>query len=903
MAILETKFRTPPIPAHLVSRQRLLKVLDSALERRLTLIIAPAGSGKTTLLSEWIAARSRHISAAWVSLGRQDNDPYHFWASFVSSVQLSLGKPFVDWAEVVGNPAASDIDGLINWLSSVARREIVLVLDDYHLVSSAQVADALTYLLDYLPSRTHLVLATRSVPALPIAQMRVRGQLAELTVHDLRFTLPEAEKFFDRVAQRRLSADEVAQVNERTEGWAAGLQTAALALQASGAIPFQELLAEFTGGHRFVDDYFLEQVLRGQPNDIQEFLLCTSILDRFHAPLCNAVTGRSDSQSILLRLVNNGLFLSSLDDGRAWYRYHHLFGDFLKRQLRAEHPQRYGDLQRKAAEWFAEHRLFEEAVEHALEAGDVHLADELIQQVESKIWGRHDVRTIHHWFSALPADFINARPDLCLSLAWRAEHVGDADEMLAYVKRMERCGRSVHDEIEAVPQEWYHSEQFYLAHGDILQGASLLWRGEVKKAAQIFRGALHRTPSDDSCRERALSLLYLATALFFTGELDDATTLYSQAAEISRNCHHHAAYVGAVSQLSAIRLLCGNMTEAEQYARDALEYVSSLETEVFAPDAHNCLAEISLQRNDIESAAKHAGEAARLAERGGGIQDSIAAKLTGARVAMASEDFITAQLCLQRAYQLALRQNLSVRAAEVMLWQVRLWLKTGTMEGVDRWLERLSAEAARVPYLQDAYQVLCARALLAKGRQAEAIPLLNALSDCAIEAKRNLAAIEALALLSIANSRLGSHAQAMGCLEQALRLAGPERLVRLFLDEGEQMKALILQLVRQSNKGHLLPPSVQVYADELLRWFESSAVHHPSHDLAVRKQQPLIEPLSERELQVLRVISSGKTYEQVAEALTIALSTVQWHVKNIYQKLGAHSGVEAGAIARQLGIL
>lgn len=906
MAILETKILTPSIPAHLVPRQRLLDRLDQSLQRKMTLVSAPAGSGKTTLLSEWIAARRRRSKSAWVSLGREDNDPYRFWNYFVGSINRLADKGFSGWMDLSASPTTDDLDSFINWIALGFRQDFVLVLDDYHFISSAEISDALTYLLDYLPQVMHIVIVSRSVPQLPTAQMRVRNQLLELTRDDLKFTQDEAETLFNQITRKRFPLEEIAQVNERAEGWVAGLQMAAVSVEASERSTLHDLLTTFTGTHRYLGDYFLEQVFCEQTTEIQRFLLSTSIFDRFNKSLCDLVTGEANSQETLERLERNNLFLSRLDERREWYRYHHLFADFLSKKFRAEQPDQYIHLHGMVANWFAERNFFEIAVEYALEAEDFCLADRLIQQVETEMWGRQELRTIQRWFNALPVEFVNSRPDLCLTLAWRAALSGELDEMLSYLDRIEEHCQGeertpLESNVQTTAQQWRFSSDYFQAHVEILRGYSKAVCGDLDNSLAILRQALQRVPVDDSCRERALALFYLGQTFFWREDLDEAREWFTEAAKVSQNCAHHSIHLASLSYLALIRSLRGNLNQAEDFHKEAIRYVENIGLDVLTSANRTGLAGINIQRNNLEAAEKLLAEGSSLAEKGGGTLDLISASISCAWLQMTTGNLDEAQVHLRKAYQLAARKKLSMQEEIVKAWQARLWLKKKELTAASHWAEHSTTNLATVPYLQEFRKIVHARVLLAEKRMREAIALLDALLESAVDGQRNGIAIEVLILEAVAYDQQGFTSKAVEFIKKALILGEGEGYVRTFVDEGETLIAL-LKAVIQREKTFTANASMRAYVNLLVGSFHETEAGQKSREGA-KKPQPLIEPLSDRELQVLRLISIGKSYEQVAQELVVALSTVQWHIKNIYQKLNVHSGGEATAVARELHII
>jgi LuxR family maltose regulon positive regulatory protein len=897
-ALLSTKLYIPPVRPELVSRPRLIERLNAGLHRKLTLISAPAGFGKTTLLSEWAGGCGRPI--AWVSLDRGDNDPTRFWTYFIAALQTiqadvaeaAVGEAALAMLQSPGGAGASTpppIEAILTALINEITERLaafVLVLDDYHLLIKAQpIHDALGFLLDHLPPQMHLVIATRADPPLPIARLRGRGQVTELRLTDLRFTPDEAAEFLNQVMGLELSVNDVAALASRTEGWISGLQMAAVSMQEQEDTA--SFIQAFTGSDRYILDYLVEEVLYRQSDGIQTFLLQTAILDRLTAPLCDAVVETGESQTILEYLESSNLFIVPLDDRRKWYRYHRLFADLLRQRLHQAHPDLVPTLHRKASEWHEHHGLMAEAIDHALSAEDFQRAADLIEQVAEATLMRSEVATFLNWVKLLPDELVRARPTLCVfhawALLWRGLPLDDVESRL----------RDVGEDVDLAP-------------GKVaaIRGFMAIYQGQLARATELCRQALEQLPEDDLFL-RSISTWILSISELVDGDLSAGSQALDDVVKMSQRAGNVMIAVPALCQLAKLNMRQGQLHKAQAIYQQALELGSNESGQrlPIASEALIGLGRLSYEWNDLESAARYLEESIALSE-----QWSEAAALDAyvplAHVRRAQGDIDGVRHAIQKAQQMALKTDaLEADDLFVALVQARLWVIQGNLEAAMRWAEeRGLAKRRDSPKSEESddffssrvrkYEhLVLARLLMAQDRPEEALALLEPLLPKMERQGRTDLLIEIQTLRALAYQAKGDIEQAVSALERALSLAEPGGHVRIFVDEG----APIARLLYKAAARGLAP----VYTGRLLAAFPVSETTPPSLDLPAE----LIEPLTERELEVLQLIAEGLSNKEIAHQLVLSLPTVKWHASNIYGKLAVNNRMQAVAKARSLGIL
>ena len=885
--ILATKLYVPPPRPGAVRRPRLMERLNKGLEhmRGVTLISAPAGFGKTTLVSEWVAASERPV--AWLSLDEGDNDPTRFLMYFINALQTISPKLGTGLLGVLQSPQPPHIESiltaLLNEITAIPQ-DFILVLDDYHLIDSKQVDNALTFLLEHQALQMHLVIATRQDPDLPLARLRARGQLTELRIIDLRFSASEAAEFLTQTMGLNLSAEDIAALEARTEGWIAGLQLAAISMQ--GQQERADFIKSFTGSHHFVMDYLVEEVLRQQSESIQLFLLRTSILDRLCGLLCDAVlldaSQSVSGQEILEYLQRANLFIIPLDDERRWYRYHHLFADLLRQRL----PQslapskeiaedRLNELHIRASQWYEDNGFEIEAFQHAAAADDVERAERLAEGRGIPLHLRGAVTTILDWLSSLPIEVLNARP----SLWWRyAALLLVNGQMTGVEEKLDAAEAAV--AVTLQDREADEKTRNLIGRIAAARATLALPRYDMETMLTQSRRALEYLPSDNLAT-RGNANWTLGTAYFFTGNRAAARQAHQEALSLSQ-----AAGATFTSILATLGL--GNTQEADNQLylaaetyRQILQMAGDQPLQIIG-EVHLGLARILYEWNDLDVAEKHGQQSLELVRQYDTMIDRfIISEVFLARLKLARGDVSGAALILAKASQSAQQKNFVHRIPEVAAAQVLTLLRQGNV-----------AAAARLAQMHD-LPLSQARVHLAQGDTSAALTLLEPLRRQA-EAKRwEDERLKLMVLQAVAFYLQGESAKAMQLLKEALVLAAPGGFIRVFVDEGNPMARLLSEAAAQG----IMPD----YTGKLLALLKEEQKSEGKSSLAA--PQPLIEPLSPRELEILQLIAQGLSNHEISQRLFLALDTVKGHNRRIFDKLGVQRRTEAVARGRELGLL
>jgi LuxR family maltose regulon positive regulatory protein len=902
-SLLATKLYIPAPRPNRVPRPRLTARLEAGAAGPLTLVSAPAGFGKSTLLSEWIHGNGRPV--AWVSLDEGDNDPIRFLGYLVTALQKlrpGLGEDALAAIRHTQSPTPRMLEPVLNRLLNeihAADEDLVLVLDDVHALESPEVHQILQLLLDRLPPCLHLVLSTRVDPPLHLSRPRARGQLTELRARDLRFTSQEAADFLNQAMRLSLSTADVEALEERTEGWAVGLQMAALSLQ--GRRDSGSFIAQFTGSHRFVLDYLTDEVLSRQPEPVRDFLLRTSILTRLSAPLCDEVTGGGDGQSILETLDAANLFLIPLDDTRTWYRYHHLFGTLLRHQLeRQGGAAEVAALHLRASDWYAAHDHPEDALEHALAAGALDRATGLISEHAMPRLMAADAGTVIRWIRALPPEWLDRRPELRLSYAWALVAQLELKEAEAQVRTAERA---LGDSLETEPA----------AHLLTLRGILTRSAGRTREAIVLYQRAFEIL-GEDGHLLRGLLSLELGTAYLTTDELPAAERAFEEARAASERAGNAFGVLGAEWHLAEIQIVRGRLHDALALARRSLRLAEARggRNAPGAAMAHGVLAEIQREWNDLPAAVELAGRAWELGKRGEIANGLLVGSLHMARVLQSLEDFPGALAALDRAEEIMRRTGqpgwiaiIHLLRSGIQLSQSRIDGDSAALEAATRWArdfglldgwregfeEKLPGLHRReLPYL------IVARILMSQGKTGTTLELLADILERAERMGRVRSVIEILTLEALVRESRGERSTALARLRRALALAEPEGFVRIFVDEGPDLAGLI----REAAPGAVSPD----YARRLAEAFGDEA---PASSMPAAPPRPptreLPEPLSDREIEVLQLIATGLSNADAGRKLFIAPSTVKKHLENIYAKLETRNRTQAIARAREAGLL
>jgi LuxR family maltose regulon positive regulatory protein len=885
--LLRTKLYVPPSRSELVSRPRLIERLNEGIHsaRKLTLISAPAGFGKTTLLSDW--ARQADRPAAWLSLDEGDDDPVRFWAYLTAALESLPGFTSSPELHDLGTPAERDLALLLNQLGELPG-PAVLIFDDYHLVGDPVVHEHVAYLLAHLPPTLHLIIATRADPPLPIARLRAGGQLTEVHQADLCFTYAEAAAFLQRVMGLGLAPEDIAALASRTEGWIAGLQMAAVSMQQRDDL--SGFVRAFAGSHRYVMDYLMEEVLGRQPADVQAFLLHTSVLARLTAPLCDAVFQQPGAAQFMLEhLEGANLFTTPLDDHRKWYRYHRLFRDLLRRQLSERHPDLVANLHRRASAWYEEQGLLPESIEHALAAGDVERAAMLIEQVVEPLLMRSEVTALRRWLDALPETLLDRHAELCAYHAWLLLLAGEP------LRTIESRIAAVREHVDGEPRP---------ASGrlEAVRALIALFQGQTGRAAALVERARASLTEDDGFWYSIAQWIWNVLQMPDGDRVEDTTPLEQLIRSHIERRNVLLAVVG-LCNLGELRIKQGRLREAETLFRRALAQGTGPQGErvPIAGDPMIWLGELARERDDLPAADRYLTEGIELVSKWGRIA-AIDGYVALARLRQAQGDRDGALATLDEAEQLAVVFDATdMDDHMVALCRARIATLDDDLPAVERWAESrgldaldpddLQIDAAVELHVRKYELVVLGLARIRGGQPREALTFLDPLLAAVGAKGRWGLGIEILALQAAAHHMLGETEQALACLRRALARAEPEGYVRLYLEIGEPMAQLLYEAV-----GRGIYPE---YAGRLLAAFPT-----PSAPAAVQRQpQGLVEPLSERELDVLAAIAEGLSNQEIAARLYISERTVKWHASNIYGKLQVSNRTEAVARARALGIL
>ena len=851
--LLETKLHVPRRRRSLVARPRLSDRLGRPEIPRLLLVSAPAGFGKTTLLTEWLAAaRADGALVAWLSLDERDDDAATFWTYVVSAVRTAVPEVGAAALALLESPQSSTdavLSSLLNELQTVPD-DVVLVLDDYHVIEAGDVHEGVAFLLNHLPPQVHLVIATRVDPPLPLARLRARGELVEVRAADLRFAPDEAAAYLGEVMGLALTADEIAALEGRTEGWIAALQLAALSMQ--GRDDVGSFIAGFAGDDRFVVDYLVEEVLQRQPEHVRSFLLQTSLLTRLTGPLCDAVTGRVGGKAMLEALERANLFVVPLDDRRRWYRYHHLFGDVLRARLLDEDPGSVRALNVRASDWYEQNGDRAAAIDHALAAEDFERAATLVERALPAMGRARQEATLRRWLETLPDEMFGVRPVLAVGYAGALMSTGDVWGVESRLRDAERWVQPSADGGGDPPAEMVvvDADAFRRLPAEIAMyraGLALLG-GDVSGTMTHAQRALELAGADDDLgRGAAASLIGLAH--WRTGDLDAAHRWYSDGMATLGRAGRRSDVVGGAVTLADLRIAQGRLRDAMSHYERGLQVATEEPASPLrgAADMHVGMAGLFRERNDLDSARRHLSISRGLGESAGLPQNRYRWRVGMARLRQLDGDDDGALELLADAE----RVYTSDYSPEVHLPAVRarLWLTQGRLDDALDWVRerRLSADDD-LHYLREYEHVTLARALLARhaaegeGRPlAEAVGLLRRLLRAAEDGQRNGSVIEILVLQALALQAQGDVPAGLASLRRALALAEPEGYVRVFVDEGPAMATLL--------RASTVQGRTPAYVRRLL-----AALGAPEDTAGA--DQGLVDPLSPRELDVLRLLGT-----------------------------------------------
>jgi len=902
--LLATKLHVPARQPGFVPRPRLVEAVSEGLLRGLVLVCAPAGFGKTALLADWAQAGGRPV--AWLGLDTGDSDPARFWRYAVAALDRALPGLADRVVPLLGPPPPRSFEGLVTALinelaTEPGDGEVVLVLDDYHLIDSGLVHASVAFLLEHPPPGLHLVVASRADPPLPLARLRGRGQLAELRAAELRFTSGEAAALLPGLAGLDVPDGAAATLTARTEGWAAGLQLAGLSLR--GQVDVAGFVAAFSGSHHFVLDYLTDEVLAGQPEPMREFLLDTSVLDRLSGELCDAVTGRADSQAMLEHVERAGLFLVPLDEVRGWWRYHHLFADLLRTRLQQLLPGRAEALHRAAAAWCEEHDLADDAVHHAVAVSDAVWAARLIERHFDAYFLRGEIATIQRWLSALPAGLAESRPRLCMAQAWKALIATDFETAEVALDAADRALAHAADEAFE-PSAGKAASVLVNLPAAIALGRAYLAESRVDTAgmARFASQALAKLGQGEQMLD-SVTRLQLAVADWLHGQPAAAERallplIARWRAAGQRSFALRGCFFLGLAQRAQGKLDAAARTYRQLAESGALPGRTALAT---AGVGYEGLAELAYQRNELDAALRLVTD---------GISDlrqlnypvPLAWGLaTLAWIRQARGDQVGALEAMGEAERVAPRPALA--GVMVPAQRARLLLAQRDVVAAARWVEeRGLSPCDELTYQREPEYLVLARVFLAQDRPAEALALLERLHAAATAQGRTGSVIEIQALRALALAVRGDQAAALDALAGALALARPQGYVRVFADEGAPMHALLTQLAGHRGQQPAARGITPGYLAALVRASRRAPAAPPS-GRAAAAPPGLAEPLTDRELDVLRLIAAGKSNQRIAHELVVTLDTVKKHVSHVLGKLGAANRTEAVTRARDLGVI
>jgi LuxR family maltose regulon positive regulatory protein len=897
--LLSAKTRMPRLPRDWVERKRLSRALNDALQNTLVLISAPAGYGKSTLLAETLSGRAQTVG--WVSLDSGDNSPVDFWTGLATALRAIAPEKCNKLLKVLVSPEPPpDTWVLTTLLDAIGDREddLVLVLDDYHLIDSRTVHDAVSFMVEHVPPHVHLVIAGRADPPMPLSRWRAKGMLTELRAGDLGFTREEAEAFFRTGTDIPLSGGDIAILGSRTEGWIVGLKLAALSLK--GKTDVSSAISAFSGSNRYVLDYLAEEALDRQPPETRKFLLETSILKRLCGPLCDAVTGRGDGRSLLAGLESANLFISPLDDERTWYRYHHLFASLLRNTLSKEGPETVKHLHLRAGSWYETSDSPEEAVDHFLEGGGFQRAIDVLEKIAHLMLGQGRAAGLLSYHARIPAESLRMSPWLCIGFTWAALMTNTQD-ILASMLSM------IGDALSVSPDALSAGSRNNLRR---IKGHMLSIRSFIAQAADDLPLSMRLSQEADAELSggdpadrlaRAVNSLNLAACYRKTGELAKAIPFYEEMAAAGRKGGFSYAELSALGSLAEMEMLLSRFDRASGLCAEAIEQSTRWGAGNPLPSAalaHIVRGQLSYERNDLEEAEKDFQSGIRLGERGADRESVLRGCLLIAKLKQMSGDTEAAAEYVRQAENLGPWVIVPDEARRIPAWKAGLALRRGDMDSARKWARRREASLplSRPPdYVMEFDFLILIRTKLAAS-ECDGLPqYLEGLIRNAERQGRIGTLVEALVLSALAYERIGDSGEAEKILDRALSTGEPAGYIRVFADEGESLAALLGRAATGGAHAN--------YAAKLLE-----AIGLPRMGRSAQAGRPVTTPvlheaLSEREMEVLKLIEAGKSNKEIADGLFLAVGTVKKHTSNIFGKLDVESRTQAVARARKLGIL
>ena len=908
--LVSTKLYIPRVRPSLVVRPRLSGRLAAGSQARLTLLSAPAGFGKTTLLAAWLASRTADTrSVAWLSLEESDHRPATFWTYVITALQTAVpgvGAALLPLLQSAQPPIETVLATVLNELSAVPH-DVDLVLDDYHLIDGPEVGAGMAFLLEHLPAQVHLVISSRADPQLPLARLRARGELVEVRAADLRFTPDEVTAYLNDVSGLDLGATDIAILEGRTEGWIAALQLAALSLQ--GRTDIGDFIAGFAGDDRFIVDYLVEEVLQRQTEPVRAFLLDTCLLDRLSGSLCDAVTGERGGRTTLEALDRANLFLVPLDDSRHWYRYHHLFADMLKARLLDERPDEVGELHRRASNWYDRDGQPGPAVRHALAAGDVDRAADLVERASPALLRARQEATVRGWLDVIPDGVVRTRPVLA------AGFIGalmSSNEFDGVEERLRDLERRMQPAMHGGPAGARPAGMVVLDEREFAQlpGQIALWHaglalvgGDIPATLRHAERAVDLAAADDHVTRAGASGIS-GLACWSRGDLDAAHGAYTACVDGLLRAGHVSDVLGCSIALADLRITQGRLGDAWRTYERGLQLAS---TSGAAPlrgtaDMHVGISQIACERNDLAAATDHLRQNWELGEQNGLPQNPYRSRIATARLQQAKGDLEGALSLLEEAQRVYLG-DFSPNVRPVPAVRARVLAAAGRVGESLLWAREAQVSADdKLSYVREFEHMTLARVLLSRhasdgeqGSLADATRLLERLLAEADAGGRTGSVIEILILQALARHAHGDGSGALVPLERALTLAEPERYVRIFIGEGPTMTRLLAAVAGQRTESHYVHLLLSACPDPVPAEASDGSRQHGRLDV--------VDPLSGRELDVLRLLATDLDGPDIASRLFVSVNTMRSHTKSIYAKLGVNSRRAAVRRAEQLNLL
>jgi LuxR family maltose regulon positive regulatory protein len=872
-SLLRTKLNIPPARPQLVTRPRLTERLREGLNYNLILVSAPAGFGKTTLISEWTRQIQPKLSIAWVSLDKGDNDPVRFWDYFIAALQTLHPDVGGSTLPLLHSPQTLSTEplltALINDLAGIPG-DFVVVLDDYHLIESQQIHNGITYLLEHMPMQIHLVIASRADPPLTLARFRGKEMMLEIRTDDLRFTLDEVIKLFNELTTPELSSEDIAALNERTEGWVVGLKMEALSIRGQKDIP--GFIAAFTGSQRYVMDYLMEEVLQKQTVEIRDFLMKTSVLERLSSPLCDAITGRQGSRDILLYLERSHLFIVPLDEARQWYRYEHLFADLLRHQCETAYAtEQVTDLHRRACKWYEDNNLPDDAIHHVLIAKDWGTAMRLIYDRCEELRKRSEFGTLLGWLQLIPEEILHTHYRL---YSQYASFLTTIDQYDAAEKALNYLESVAHDDANIQAEA-----AFSLANLARL-------RGDSSRCVDMAKRALSLLPPDNIVMRSRVSFI-IGYVLYDGGQFPEAKKWLSDAHDLGQQAGEYTVFAHSLSFLGGIALWNGKLNDAKETIEKAIK---AGEPVGVAAASRTVACRLLYELNDLEAVAEYARIVIESSKHKVLTEARLSAYASLVRIGIVKNDMITVRATQKKMDELINDPSVTkFNRAKAIAWRVLAAIRQDNIGEATDWSRKLSEY---VDILHPECFYIPARLLIAQGKKGEAAKILQ-------DSYQRLVQIEAYGLIigiRVCQALAAETEEtALEFLIDALINGESEGNIRTFIDEGKLLKPL---LEKALSKG--ITPE---YTRKLLTIIETEERQRRK----IGKGEGIIFPyralLSEREFEVLRLMAEGLSNQQIADRLIISLGTTKNHVHNVLEKLNAEGRTQAVARARELELI